>query len=398
MGVLRLAAAWGRVALFACGLAAAAPALAQSPSLGAQRYATPVVAGEKACADPACHGTRFEFDTNLIRSAAAAESTQSALGRVTEMRFLDGRLTLLDLNDIAAYVARETGQPASFLPATGAAPVLLPASLGVDFGSVPIGGSRTLSLQITNAGRAALRLGSATTGNPAFALSHDCTPQVDIDGHCTLSLTFTPAAVGAATTQAVLASNDPASPTRIDLTANGSDVAVAVLQWVGNPVALTLPTTAVGRVSDPTVLSLRNVGTVAATLDGVAVAGGNAPAFPIAGDCRAGLVLAAGGACEVDVRFAPTEVGAPAALLQVQAQNAGLPPVVLLSGTATASSATGSTVAADTNLGGGGCTAGSRTSLFDPVWGLLLAGAVIVLLRRRVQERVRRRDDDDATH
>jgi hypothetical protein len=363
------------------------PCAAQSPSLGALRYATPIDTGTKACAESTCHGTRFEFDTNLIRSAATAENIQTALGRVEEMRFLDGRLTALDLNDLAAYVARETGQAPFFLPAPEAAPTLTPASPAVDFGAVLVGTTRTLTLSIGNTGRAPLRLASATSDDAAFALSHDCTPDVPIDGRCTLTIQFTPALQGAAQAQAQLASNDPDSPARLTLSASGTNSAVAVLQWAGNPAALTLPTTALGQVSTPVSLTLRNVGTVAATLDELAVIGGNAAAFPLLAACGAGDSLDPGSNCEVSVQFAPIEVGAPAAQLRVQAQGAGLPPVVLLSGTATAAGTSTGGSAVDTNYGGGGCTVGRADDLFDPLWALMLGSAVAVTWRRRAERR-----------
>lgn len=379
-----LAVPW-RAVVVAWLLAAGTHVQAQNPSLGASLYTSTVVPGEKSCSNAACHGTRFDFDTNLIRSAATAESIQTAVGNVADMRFLDGRLTALDFNDLAAYVARETGQTPFFLPAPGAAAALAAASNAVDFGAVLVGTQRTQTLLLTNVGRAPLRLDSVTASDPAFALSHDCVPQVAIDSRCTLTLTYSPVGVGASNAQATLASNDPAGPAVLALSGSGSNSAVAVLQWVGNPVAFTLPTTALGRVSAAQVVSLRNVGTVPATLDDVTVIGGNAASFPLSGGCVGGLVLAAGADCEVAVTFAPTEVGAPAAQLRVQARDAGLPPVVLLSGTAVAADTGSAAATTDQNVGGGGCTAGSHETLFDPIWMLLLVGAGVVGWRRRRQ-------------
>ena len=60
-----------------------------------------------------------------------------------------------------------------------------------------------------------------------------------------------------------------------------------------------------------------NTGSASLTLGSVALSGAAAGDFIASGNCSAGLVLAAGASCYVDVRFDPTVLGARSASLQI---------------------------------------------------------------------------------
>ncbi len=360
---------------------------AQSPSLGAARYAQPVVSGQPSCADAGCHGSNLSLNLNQVLNGASAGVIQTAITEFSQMRFLEGRLSVLDLNDLAAFIARDTARTAQLLPAPEAAPTLGLAAGTLDFGSVLVGSPRTQTLRLTNTGRASLHVDSVTAADPAFALQQDCPADIAIDASCLLTVTYSPSGLGPVSTQALIASNAPGSPTTLILTGSGSNSAVAVFQWLGNPTALTLATTAVGSRSDARTLTLRNAGTVSGSISAITLSG-NASAYERGGTCQIGSRLDAGANCTIEIVFAPDTVGAPVAQLQIGSGDASLPSALLISATAVAGVANGPAGPADNrNIGGGGCTIGATDSPFDPLWLLMLVLAAGILWRRHQPQR-----------
>ncbi|MDB6085429.1 MAG: multicopper oxidase type 3, partial [Gammaproteobacteria bacterium] len=96
-------------------------------------------------------------------------------------------------------------------------------SLG--FGSVLLNASKTLTFTLSNKGTAALTIGSIALSGPraaSYTSTNDCAGAVAINGSCTITVNFTPTALGAAAATLTITDNDPlTSPTLIGLSGTG---------------------------------------------------------------------------------------------------------------------------------------------------------------------------------
>jgi hypothetical protein len=328
----------------------------------------------------------------------SAATTKAAVSGISEMNFLSGHLTDAQYNDLAAYIASTAGGTPTYLTVT-ATPLATLSTTSIAFGSVTVGNtSTTRTITLTNAGTAALTIGTIASNHSAFTLTHNCPATLAVSSSCTLSFTFTPAAATAYNSSATVTTNAASGTQTISLSGAGTAAATGLLSWSGSPTALTFAAAPVGSVSATQTLTLQNQGTAAASLSAVALSGTDAGDFTTSGTCSAGANLAANASCTVIVQFEPTAIGSRSATLQVTASNAGNPASIALSGTATAAStpssgtgaATGTTStssAANSNEGGGGCSMARPGGRFDPVLIVLAALAAAVLWWRRCEGR-----------
>ncbi len=95
----------------------------------------------------------------------------------------------------------------------------------------------------------------------------------------------------------------------------------------------------VSAIGPPRTFTVTNRATAPAVISGVALTGGDAEDFELAGDGCAAATLAPGAACDVDVRFVPTSAGAKTASLRVVSDTASSPNQALLTATAATAAA-----------------------------------------------------------
>jgi len=350
---------------------ASAPAWAVSASSGQALY-------NGNCAS--CHGSTVSL--NRITNGRSAYATQSAINNNTGGMGTSTlrALSASDLNDVAAYIVSVKGGTATYIP-TSNGPAVSLSSSGLAFGSVNLGSSSTHSVTLSNTGDAALALTSLSVNNAVYALTHTCGTSLAASASCTLNLSFTPVATGAAAGTLSIVSDASSSPDSLSLSGTGVATSSAALSWSDSDAALSFASTAVGKSATTQTVTLTNAGSASAMLDSVVVGGSNADQFTLSGSCVSGGTLAAAGSCTVIVGFSPTATGAKTAALQVTTTNATAPQDLSLSGTAVASS-TGDGEGG--NSGGGGCTLTTGSKAFDPVlWVMALAAAAVLWLRRR---------------
>lgn len=377
-------------------LSVAGGAWAQSASNGASLYQRVIVSGRQTCAASACHGSAPSGNQNRIASGANAYLIQSGISGVGEMGFLQGHLSDSEINDLAAYIAQQTGRTAVYLPVATAPAATFSAS-SVAFGSVTVGMQATRTVTLSNTGNAALAVGTPASNSSAFTVSDNCPASLAAGSSCTLSLVFAPALAQAYSGSLTLTTDAANSPHTLSVSGTGANAATAVLGWDNGTTALSFADTTVGQSAAAQVLTLTNTGNASATLSSVALSGSASGDFSLGGTCVAGLSVAAGSSCTVSVTFTPTLEGARSATVALRTSDATNPSDVSLSGTGVAASgggggsgdgdgdSDGDSGADDDNqnAGGGGCTLGRRDSLLDPVWLLMLGGAAAVLWRRR---------------
>jgi hypothetical protein len=232
------------------------------------------------------------------------------------------------------------------LSGTGAAvpvPVVSLAPTSLAFGNQTDGvTSIARSVTLSNTGSGALSIASISASS-GFAVSHNCGTSLAQSASCTLSVTFTPAGLGAATGSVSVASNAAGSPHSVSLGGTGV-VASPVLAWSPTMTSVALGSVTVGAATSTQTVNLLNQGPGSVTLSGFTLAGVQASAFSISGGtCTVGATLTQGAACTLALDFNPAGVGSSAAILQVSSTGTN-PPDLTLTGTATAPAAAAAAV------------------------------------------------------
>ncbi len=199
-------------------------------------------------------------------------------------------------------VTDDAGLQTAALTGTGTAPAtdtLGPLSL--TFAAQSIGtASGAQQVLMTNSGDVALTLVSAAISSGPFTVVSGCGVVVPAKSTCAISVTFVPAATGAAT--GVLTVGDQFQSQTVLL--SGTGVAPAGVSLT--PVAgLAFGAIGVGLTSAAQVLTLTNNGGVALTISAMSVSGD----FHLA-STTCGATLAAGSACALSIVFAPSVGGA----------------------------------------------------------------------------------------
>lgn len=220
--------------------------------------------------------------------------------------------------------------------AAAAVPVVALAPGSLAFGIQTVGlVSAARTVMLSNNGSGALALGAVTTTS-GFSVTHACGASVAPGASCVLSVTFTPAATGAAVGSLSVASNAAGSPTAVSLSGTGV-TASPVLAWTQTLASLAFGDVAVGAVPSSQSLSLVNRGPGAVTLQQLRLVGSQAGDFSLGngGTCALNASLPQGAACSVALAFQPGAVGSRSATLQV-ASSGSNPPDVALGGNGTA--------------------------------------------------------------
>jgi hypothetical protein len=100
------------------------------------------------------------------------------------------------------------------------------------------------------------------------------------------------------------------------------------------PSSIAFPATVAGVASDAQIVTVKNTGSVAATLNSIVLGGLGASSFQQIGTC--GKTLAAGASCSLYVAFKPASAAALSATITVTDSVVGSPEKVTLTGTGTA--------------------------------------------------------------
>jgi hypothetical protein len=214
-------------------------------------------------------------------------------------------------------------------PAAKPGIAIVPA--GISFGNQPLSvrsAARTVS--IINAGSAPLTITDITASGD-FLETDNCLGTIaGGGGYCTISITFTPSALGSVTDEISITDSAPDSPHTITVTGTGVAASTAVTV---SPTSLSFGDLKVGSVSEPKTVTITNTGT--STLNITRISASND--FVQTNTCGATLnVLDIGESCTVSVSFQPTGSGSRSGSLSVSSNASGSPHTVALSGTGVA--------------------------------------------------------------
>jgi hypothetical protein len=228
-----------------------------------------------------------------------------------------------------------SGSPHSLpLSGTGTAPAvtLTPASLV--FGSQLVGTtSASQPSTLRNSGTAPLTIASIAVGGANagdFGQTNDCPASLAANATCTITVTFSPSATGPRAASVQIADNAAGSPQALGLSGTGGTPAPAATL---TPASLAFGSQLVGTTSASQSSTLKNTGTAAMTVSGIALAGANAGDFQQTNDCPPSLAVNA--TCTITVTFSPTAPGGRAASVSIADDAPGSPQAVTLGGNGT---------------------------------------------------------------
>ena len=228
----------------------------------------------------------------------------------------------------ALEILSDSSSSLDFISLIGAASpsflTLNPAAL--DFGTLLLGNTGTLPLQITNTGTNPVTFNTVSATGDYTASSGSCpTPggTLPIASSCTLQISFTPTAIGTRAGTLSLAT----SATNVPLIAALTGIGVQSHLQIA-PATLNFGNIAVG---SPAILSFTLTNTGNAPITGIALA--TSPGdYAITLPCNL-TTLAPGAACPITVTFTPTAIGLRTANLTITSSATSSPDLVPLTGT-----------------------------------------------------------------
>jgi 6-phosphogluconolactonase (cycloisomerase 2 family) len=213
---------------------------------------------------------------------------------------------------------------------TGPAATIFPTT--ANFGSITVGShSLTQVFSIVNIGDQTLSINSISiqgTDSSSFSQSNTCTPTLLPNANCSVSITFTPASVGAFSATFQVSDNAPGSPQTLVL--NGAGLA-AVPAVTLSPAVFSFPTITQGTMSAPQTLTITSSGTAPLHVSSVALSGPNPSDFSFTNNCAAPVAPAAN--CTISLVFNPLGPGARTATLDITDDAPGSPQTLVLNGT-----------------------------------------------------------------
>jgi FG-GAP-like repeat/Abnormal spindle-like microcephaly-assoc'd, ASPM-SPD-2-Hydin len=164
------------------------------------------------------------------------------------------------------------------------------------------------------------------TNSSDFADTTTCGASLASGASCTINVTFTPAALGAATATLTVTDNAPGATQAATLAGTGVDAPVVTL----SSSSLSFASTQVGVASAAQSVTITNIGSATLNITGIAVTGTNSADFGETTTCGATLALSA--TCTVNVTFTPSASGARAAAVTLTDDAANSPQSIGLTG------------------------------------------------------------------
>jgi hypothetical protein len=190
--------------------------------------------------------------------------------------------------------------------------------------------SAAQTVAISNPGSAALNF-SLIGASGDFSLTNTCGASIAAGAGCTISVTFSPTAVGSRTGTVTISDNIIGSPQTVALSGTG---VAATPTATPSPTSLTFASQTTGTTSAAQTVTLANSGQAALALSSIATSGD----FAQTNTC--GTSVAAGANCSISVKFTPTAAGSRAGTLTITDNATGSPQTVTLSGTGVAATPT----------------------------------------------------------
>jgi hypothetical protein len=182
------------------------------------------------------------------------------------------------------------------------------------------------SVELTNTGTSAISIRSVKASGP-FEASNSCGGGIAAGASCKIDVTFTPSRGGKQSGVVTLIDSASSKPQFIEMSGVGTVIKTL-------PTSLSFPSQKVGTKSAPQAVTVTNEGSAPVTMGAISIGGADSADFSETNNCS-GQSIPPGGACKVNVTFAPTKTGTRSAALHLILQGTVSPQPVALSGTGT---------------------------------------------------------------
>ena len=186
----------------------------------------------------------------------------------------------------------------SILLSAQPAVTLSPTSLS--FGNQVVGTTSSAQvITLTNTGTSSLSLTTIklSGGNRTdYSQTNTCGGSLAVNASCTISVKFTPLAIGSRTSTVSISDNAAGSPQSVPLSGTGVAPAVTL-----SPLSLLFSGVLVGKSSSTQTVTVSNTGTASLTVTEIDAFGD----FSQTNNCT-GAAIAAGSSCKITVTFSPT--------------------------------------------------------------------------------------------
>ncbi len=217
------------------------------------------------------------------------------------------------------------------LSGTGTAAIVSLSPTSLSFANQQVGTTSSIqSATLTNTGNAGLSIASITiTGvnSSDFSRTTTCGTALAAGSSCTISVQFTPTALGTRTAAVTITDSASGSPHTVGLTGTGAAAAVSV-----SPTSLSFGNRVVGTTSAAQSVTVTNTGSAVLTIASITITGTNSRRLLADDDLRRHASLQVP-AARISVRFTPTALGTRTAAVTISDSAAGSPQTVSLSGT-----------------------------------------------------------------
>ncbi len=284
-------------------------------------YQTVSTCGAALAVNGSCSVTITYAPSNQVAAGSTAVSTENNTGVVTIESDAENAPLLLDVSGSA--VAVQSTSPSNAAPLS----VLAISQGALTFGVTSVGtASATQAVTVSNAGTTTIHVGGILT-SADFTESGTCTTLNPGDS-CTVQVTFTPQTAGTRSGALELQTDAAQSLEFVSLVGTGTPASVSLA-----PTTLDFGSLLLGRSSTRTA-TFTNTGTTPVTLSAITVTGDYAvaTATTASSPCAAGLTLASGAGCTIDVTFSPVQIGTRAGVLRLASDATALPLATTLTG------------------------------------------------------------------
>jgi len=231
-----------------------------------------------------------------------------------------GLLTITDTAPGSPHSVPLTGKAAA---GSAAGPAVALSSTGLSFGAQHVNvSSSPQTVSVTNNSPAVVAISTISVEGD-FSEADTCGDSIAAGATCTVTVVFTPSAVGTRGGKITINDDAPNSPQAIALSGTGVLGQIAL-----SPASLTFSSQSVDTTSDAHRVTITNNGGAPVTIVSVSATGD----FAQTNTCTDPLA-ASGGSCTVSVTFAPTSAGTRTGTLSVVDDAPGSPHSIVLDGT-----------------------------------------------------------------
>ena len=272
-------------------------------------------------ADPVLGSTKFSQNCTACHSVASTATVdrgrnspsmiRSAINSVGMMGGLSS-LSAADLEDISAYLGNA------------------PSSL--TFAQTTVGQTSATQTVTVKASRTAALSNLAASISGDFARSGGtCGTTLAASSSCTIAVAFTPTAAG--TRSGTLSITHSGLTTAVPIKLSGTGAAATQPTISLDAGSVSFGNQTVNTTSGAKTVQVSNTGNAALNFSAITLGGSNAADYSATGGCAVGTPVAAGGSCQLTLRFTPSATGSRSATLTLASDASNGNATVSLGGT-----------------------------------------------------------------